>query len=126
MASVCGSFSPSVALSFRISRLVFVCASLFFSLTHSLYLPSSPFHHFLRGLPKHFFEMHLISAGLVVRVKLNCRDTQRMEVNSFIKTGRADNWAGFSFPCMIKMPVDRALSASENVWARDRDFSFFF
>lgn len=69
--------------------------------------------------------MHLISAGLVVRVKLNCRDTQRMEVNSFIKTGRADNWAGFSFPCMIKMPVDRALSALENVWERDGDFSFF-
>lgn len=45
-----------------------------------------------------------------------------MEVNSFIKTGRADNWAGFSFPCMIKMPVDRALSALENVWERDGDF----
>lgn len=60
-----------------------------------------------------------------MRVKLNCRDTQRMEVNSFIKTGRADNWAGFAFPCMIKMPVDRALSALEKVWERDEDFSFF-
>ncbi len=69
--------------------------------------------------------MHLISTGLVVRVKLNCRDTRRIEVNSSIKTGRADNWAGFSFPCMIKMPVDRVLSALEHAGESDRDFSFF-
>lgn len=119
------SFSPSVTLSFKISCLVFVYSSLFFSSSFSLSVFAS-FPSFLCALPKHFFEMHLISAGLVVRVKLNCRDTRRMEVNSSIKTGRADNWAGFSFPCMIKMPVDRALSASENAWESDRDFSFFF
>lgn len=70
--------------------------------------------------------MHLISAGLVERVKLNRRDTRRMEVNSSIKTGRADNWAGFSFPCMIKMPADREPSASENAWENEGDFLSFF
>lgn len=128
MASVCDSDFLSICRSpFQVfSPCLCLCISAFFLkliLSICLRLLSITFSVRSRSIS---FELHLISAGLVVRVKLNCRDTQRMEVNSSIKTGGADNWAGFSFPCMIKMPVDRALSASENVWERDGDFSFFY